>query len=102
MTATTRSVSITPSSMSLASSEASLTLCSGILRTSIGAGTSFLSTREQDGADVVARDGVGDVLEGRHDGAARGSGAMSRALHEAERGLDLGTQIGRASCRERV
>src|SRR3712207_7046425 len=42
MTATTRSASMTPSSMSFASSEASLTLCSGTLRTSIGAGTGSL------------------------------------------------------------
>src|SRR3954462_5428846 len=107
MTATTRSASMTPSSMSLASSEASLTLCSGILRTSIGAGTAASSLRwpppgyrpdlarggkegvrslvgGKDGADVVARDGVGDVLEGRDDGAG------AAPLHEAERGPDLG------------
>src|SRR3712207_6697057 len=70
MTATTRSASITPSSMSLASSEASLTLCSGTLRTSMGAGTAGpLGSGEQDGADVVACDGVGDVLERGDDGA---------------------------------
>src|SRR3954451_528780 len=44
MTAMTRSASMTPSSMSLASSDASLTLCSGTLRTSIGAGTGSLSS----------------------------------------------------------
>src|SRR5690349_6318384 len=71
--------------MSLASSEASLTLCSGTLRTSIGAGTasSFRSVGD-DGADVVALDGVGDVLERRDDGA------LPALLHEAQRGLDLG------------
>src|SRR5829696_3821342 len=47
MTAMTRSASITPSSMSLASSEASLTLCRGTLRTSIGAGTGFLPGSDQ-------------------------------------------------------
>src|SRR4051812_25564694 len=117
MTATTRSASITPSSMSFASSEASLTLCRGTLRTSIGAGNCSLFLHRgpgpallqgpaaapsrvppracegrggrgpstvggrrvllQDGADVVARDGVGDVLEGCDDGAAGGSRAMS-------------------------
>src|SRR4051794_10383218 len=86
MTATTRSASITPSSMSLASSEASLTLCSGTLRTSIGAGIGVPSLDScQDGADVVAVDGVGDVLEGGDDGAAAGP------VGEAQRGLDLGT-----------
>src|SRR5215471_12060442 len=42
MTATTRSASSTPSSMSLASSLASDTWCSGTLRTSIGSGTDIL------------------------------------------------------------
>src|SRR4051812_3485058 len=83
MTAITRSASITPSSMSLASSEASLTLCSGTLRTSMGAGIRFLSAGEN-GSGVVAGDGVGDVLERGDDGAVPAS------LHEAERGLDLG------------
>src|SRR5687768_11831236 len=88
MTAITRSASMTPSSMSLASSEASLTLCSGTLRTSIGAGTASPcrtgSGGGEDGADVVAVDGVGDVLEGGDDGAG------PTLLHEAEGGLDLG------------
>src|SRR3954447_24521653 len=84
MTAMTRSASMTPSSISLASSEASLTLCSGTLRTSIGAGIGFLSTGGQDGAGVVSGDGVGDVLEGRDDGA------LAAPVDEAERGLDLG------------
>src|SRR5688572_10776714 len=94
MTAITRSASITPSSMSLASSEASLTLCSGTLRTSIGAGTGVplvLAVRGsggQDGAGVVAGDGVGDVFQGRDDGALRVVGA--RRLDEPQRGLDLG------------
>src|SRR5687768_13119981 len=84
MTATTRSASMTPSSMSLASSEASLTLCSGTLRTSIGAGIASSSLAGgQDGADVVALDGVGDVLEGRDDGA------RPALLDEAQRCLDL-------------
>src|SRR3954468_21226493 len=83
MTATTRSASMTPSSMSLASSEAPLTLCSGTLRTSIGAGIRFLSAGEN-GSGVVAGDGVGDVLERGDDGAA------PAPLDEAERGLDLG------------
>src|SRR6185437_15379610 len=84
MTAMTRSASMTPSSISLASSEASLTLCSGTLRTSIGAGIGFLSTGVQDGAGVVSGDGVGDVLEGRDDGT------RPAPVDEAERGLDLG------------
>src|SRR3954463_11529125 len=108
MTATTRSASMTPSSMSLASSEASLTLCSGTLRTSIGAGIGSLFLRRwtwaallqgpaaslravggrrvllQDGAGVVATDGVGDVLERRDDGAG------AATFDEAEGGLDLG------------
>src|SRR5690242_3073061 len=85
MTAMTRSASITPSSMSLASSEASLTLCSGTLRTSIGAGIGSSSLNgSQDGADVVTVDGVGDVLEGRDDGAA------ARPVGEAQGRLDLG------------
>src|SRR5215472_11741120 len=42
MTATTRSASSTPSSMSFASSLASDTWCSGTLRTSIGSGTDIL------------------------------------------------------------
>src|SRR5215213_7080701 len=109
MTAMTRSASMTPSSMSFASSEASLTLCSGTLRTSIGAGTDSLFLRRDgtgtallqgpaaslravggkrvllhDGADVVAFDGVGDVLERGDDGA------LPALLHEPEGGLDLG------------
>src|SRR5215212_9427084 len=84
MTATTRSASMTPSSMSLASSEASLTLCSGTLRTSIGAGTGLPSgSGGQDGSGVVPVDGVGDVFQGRDDGAA------PARLHEAQGGLDL-------------
>src|SRR5215210_2908408 len=101
MTATTRSASMMPSSMSLASSEASLTLCSGTLRTSIGAGTGSprsgrrgggYSVRNgsggEDGADVVATDGVGDVLERGDDGSA--SSVCGASLDEAEGGLDLG------------
>src|SRR5829696_8796708 len=88
MTAMTRSASMTPLSMSLASSEASLTLCSGTLRTSIGAGIRFLSTGEN-GSGVVATDGVGDVLEGGDDGSASSVCGIAR-LHEAQRGLDLG------------
>src|SRR3989440_5030275 len=42
MTATTRSASSTPSSISFASSLASDTLCNGTLRTSIGSGTDIL------------------------------------------------------------
>src|SRR3954447_20886116 len=110
MTAMTRSASMTPSSMSLASSDASLTLCSGTLRTSIGAGTGSLSSLQvgmallqgpaaslrvvggrrvlcfsggQDGAGVVAGDGVGDVLERGDDGAG------TPTLDEAEGGGDL-------------
>src|SRR5690348_18478719 len=84
MTAMTRSASMTPSSMSLASSEASLTLCSGTLRTSIGAGTAVpLGSGGQDGAGVVTGDGVGDVFQGRDDGAA------AAGLDEAEDGVDL-------------
>src|SRR4051794_36852109 len=96
MTAMTRSASMTPSSMSLASSEASLTLCSGTLRTSIGAGTAAsLRTADglseprvrwsggEDGADVVPVDRVGDVLEGGDDGTG------PALLHEAEGGLHL-------------
>src|SRR3954449_5711129 len=89
MTATTRSASMTPSSMSLASSEASLTLCSGTLRTSIGAGTAVpLGSGGQDGAGVVAGDGVGDVFQGRDDGAAWSRRGLT-GLHEAEDGVDL-------------
>src|SRR3954454_17771754 len=87
VTAVKRSASTTPSSMSLASSEASLTLCSGTLRTSIGAGIGFLpgyGSGGQDGAGVVATDGVGDVLERRDDGAG------AATFDEAEGGLDLG------------
>src|SRR5215213_7271355 len=95
MTAMTRSASMTPSSMSLASSEASLTLCSGTLRTSIGAGTGIPldswiwrfsrdgGSAGQDGAGVVTGDGVGDVLEGRDDGAG------AATLDETQCGLDL-------------
>src|SRR4051794_8678050 len=84
MTAMTRSASSTPSSMSLASSDASLTLCSGTLRTSIGAGIGHSSLGSgENGADVVAVDGVGDVLQGRDDGAP------AAGVHEAQRGLDL-------------
>src|SRR3954467_106874 len=91
MTAMTRSASMTPSSMSLASSEASLTLCSGTLRTSIGAGTAvplfgmapsrYCPDRARggeegpfsggkDGAGVVAGHRIGDVFQGGDDGAA--------------------------------
>src|SRR6476660_2949693 len=84
MTAMTRSASMTPSSMSLASSEASLTLCSGTLRTSIGAGTAVpLGSGGQDGAGVVTGDGVGDVFQGRDDGA------RAAVVEEAEQGVDL-------------
>src|SRR4051812_45204027 len=84
MTAMTRSASMTPSSMSLASSEASLTLCSGTLPTSIRAGTAVpLGSGGQDGSGVVTRDGVGDVFTGRDDGAA------AAGLDEAEEGVDL-------------
>src|SRR3954467_12409580 len=85
MTAITRSASMTPSSMSLASSEASLTLCRGTLRTSIGAGTGLpLLGGGEDGAGVVTCDGVGDVFQGRDDGAA------SAGLDETQDGVDLG------------
>src|SRR4051812_46189219 len=87
ITAMTRSASMTPSSMSLASSEASLTLCRGTLRTSIGAGTASPSGGE-DGAGVVPTDGVGDVFQGRDDGSAW-SGRGPAGLHEAEDGVDL-------------
>src|SRR4051812_18489626 len=90
MTATTRSASMTPSSMSLASSLASLTLCSGTLRTSIGAGTGFLSAVGQDGADGVTGDGVGDVLQRGDDGA------LAACLHETQGGLDLGAHAAAA------
>src|SRR3954465_15542264 len=91
----TRSASMTPSSMSLASSEASLTLCSGTLRTSIGAGTGSPCSGRlacsgagggsggEDGAGAVAADGVGDVLQGRDDGS------RAARFHEAEDGVDL-------------
>src|SRR4051812_2353495 len=82
MTAMTRSASMTPSSMSLASSDASLTLCRGTLRTSIGAGTAAPAVGE-DGAGVVTGDGVGDVFQGRDDGA------LPARPHEAEDGVDL-------------
>src|SRR3954469_20060934 len=91
ITAMTRSASMTPSSMSLASSEASLTLCRGTLRTSIGAGIGFLpgyGLNGQHGAGVVIADGVGDVLERRDDGA--GGVVGTRRLDEPEGGLDLG------------
>src|SRR4051794_31297381 len=106
MTAMTRSASMTPSSMSLASSEASLTLCNGTLRTSIGAGTavplygvalSWVPPRAcegwgggdpfsggEHGAGVVTADSVGDVFERRDDGAG------AAPVQEAQRGLDLG------------
>src|SRR3954447_11954823 len=70
MMATTRSASSTPSSMSFASSDASLTLCSGTLRTSIGAGTGCPFSGGEDGAGAVTGDGVGDVFQGGDDGAA--------------------------------
>src|SRR3954471_2929160 len=85
MTATTRSAWITPSLMSLASSEASLTLCSGTLRTSIGVGTGYLFLcSSDDGAELVAGHGVGDVFQGRDDGAG------ATVLEEAQGGVDLG------------
>src|SRR3954467_15073744 len=84
MTATTRSASSTPPSMSLASSEASLTLCSGTLRTSIGAGTGSLFLLE-DGAGVVAGHRIGDVFQGGDDGAA------ATAVQEPECRVDLGS-----------
>src|SRR6478735_1410321 len=95
MTAMTRSASMTPSSMSLASSEASLTLCSGTLRTSIGAGTAVpLGSTDfrcrksgsggQYGAGVVTRDGVSDVFQGGD------HGAPPTSLDETERGIHLG------------
>src|SRR4051794_11821549 len=71
--------------MSLASSEASLTLCSGTLRTSIGAGTGDLSLSScDDGAELVAGHGVGDVYQGGDDGAG------AAVLEEAQGGVDLG------------
>src|SRR3954454_18867999 len=87
MTATTRSASRSPTSMSFASSEASLTWCSGTLRTSIGAGMRIplVGSGGDHGAGVVVPDGVGDVLEGGDDGAA------AAALDEPEGGLDLGS-----------
>src|SRR3954470_13048718 len=89
MTAMTRSASMTPSSMSLASSDASLTLCSGTLRTSIGAGTAVpLGSGGQDRAGVVIGDGVGDVFQGRDDGAASFI-CGAAGLDEAEDGVDL-------------
>src|ERR1700712_3652474 len=84
MTAMTRSASITPSSMSLANSEASLTLCSGTLRTSIGAGTGFPSrSADEDGAGLVAGAGVGDVFQGRDDGA------RAAVVEKSEHGVHL-------------
>src|SRR3954471_8200972 len=74
MTATTRSASSTPSSMSLASSDASLTLCRGTLRTSIGAGTGSPFSGGEDGAGAVPGHGVGDVFQGRDDGAGSPGG----------------------------
>src|SRR6478735_2510070 len=98
MTAMTRSASMTPSSMSLASSEASLTLCSGTLRTSIGAGIRFLSAGEN-GAGAVATDGVGDVFQGGDDGS------RAACFHEAEDGVDLRAHAAAgelAGCRVRA
>src|SRR3954462_15786256 len=83
MTAITRSASMTPSSMSFASSEASLTLCRGTLRTSIGAGTELSLSGGDDRAGVVAGDGVGDVLERGDDGAA------AAVVEEAQHGVHL-------------
>src|SRR4051794_11392103 len=75
--------------MSVASSEASLTVCSGTLRTSIGGGTCVPLSNGHYGADVVAGDGIGDVLQGRdHRSAWSVCGLAS--LHEAQCGLHLG------------
>src|SRR6476659_1578641 len=111
ITAMTRSASMTPSSMSLASSEASLTLCSGTLRTSIGAGTGspFGMSGGEDGSGVVTGDGVGDVFQRGDDGA------LATAVDEPEQGVDLRphaaageltgggvlAQLGRGDLRER-
>src|SRR3712207_709691 len=107
----TRSASMTPASMSFASSEASLTVCSGTLRTSIGAGTGSLflrregvallqgpaadlravggrGVRMEDGADVVPADGGGDVFQAGDDGAGRAGGGAA-PVGEPQRGLHL-------------
>src|SRR6478672_4541986 len=68
MMAMTRSASMTPSSMSLASSEASATLWIGTLRTSMGSGT------------VVHPSGWWCCDDA----------ALTAAAHEAQRRLDLG------------
>src|SRR6516165_1047795 len=54
MTAMTRSASITPASISLASSLASDTLCSGTLRTSMGSGNGLLLRIRQPVTDRCA------------------------------------------------
>src|SRR3954468_17276439 len=79
MTATTRSASSTPSSMSVASSDASLTLCRGTLRTSIGAGTGPPFLCGENGAGAVPGKGVGDVFQGRDDGAGATGGDEPQA-----------------------
>src|SRR3954453_9901103 len=84
MMATTRSASMTPSSMSLASSTRRSRCAAGPCGPrSVRASLSFLDGGEN-GAGVVTGDGVGDVLERGDDGARAAS------LDETERGLDLG------------
>src|SRR5215472_18734724 len=89
MIATTRSASITPWSMSVPSSLASETLCSGILRTSIGSGTAHSSAVRlagsvwQVGGDHGARtsgQGVANRRQVGDDGLPATGGEPARRL----------------------
>src|SRR2546430_7174962 len=90
MTATTRSASSAPSSISFASSLASDTLCNGTLRTSIGSGTDILChTRSTSAAScppdstAYADPGLGHVLAGRgEEVVVMGFAPAARAGHD--------------------
>src|SRR6188472_4035060 len=84
MIAITRPASITPSSMSLASSLASATEWIGTLRTSMALGMAFLSVRYDDGAGVRTGHRLDDRVQVGDDGP------RAAVLDEAADGVHLG------------
>src|SRR4029078_12460111 len=92
MIAITRSASITPSSISVASSLASATEWMGTFRTSIALGLSrFLSVVNSGGGSVGYDDGAGASGHGLHDAGEVGDHAGPVAgLDEPAQRLDLG------------
>src|SRR5271165_5789851 len=98
MTATMRSASSTPASISFASSPASDTLCSGTLRTSIGSGTGLPpwlagTGSWDDGSAGRPGQGIGNVVQRRNDRPAtvlgEPAGSLDLRSHAAGREMPV-------------